>query len=90
MYKQIDQSCQVTGSMLHQRFSPDCIESQPKKLGFLLGKRIKVNADMYKEKWCKCLGRKREAIALKGENVRLQTQDWLHNTHDRGIDQNYC
>ena len=36
---------------------------------FLLGKRIKVNADMYKEKWCKCPGRKKEAIALKGENV---------------------
>ena len=35
----------------------------------MLGKRIKVNADMYKEKWCKCPGRKKEAIALKGENV---------------------
>ena len=54
---------------------------------FLLGKRIKVNADMYKEKRCKCPGRKKEAIALKGENVGgLQTQDWLHNTHDRGVD----
>ena len=42
---------------------------------------------MYKEKWCKCPGRKKEAIALKGENVGgLQTQDWLHNTHDRGVD----
>ena len=43
------------------------IKSQP--TWFLLGKRIKVNADMYKEKWCKCPGRKKEAIALKGENV---------------------
>ena len=32
---------------------------------------------MCKEKWCKCPGRKKEAIALKGENVGLQTQDWL-------------
>ena len=45
-----------------------CIKSQPRNVVFVRKKK-KVNADMYKEKWCKCPGRKKEAIALKGENV---------------------
>ena len=70
----------VLGSsvVLHctNHFLQVCIKSQPRNVVFVRKKK-KVNADMYKEKWCKCPGRKKEAIALKGENVGLQTQDWL-------------